>query len=73
MSSPLKITVPRVGSIFPGEQIEEGGFARAVRPDNRVGAAALDLDRHVIDGDQSAKFFAQVHAFPETLIFAFIK
>ena len=39
-----------------GEQVEDGRLARAVRADQRVDVAALDLQVHVIDRAESLEF-----------------
>ena len=44
-----------VRPVEPGDQIEERGLAGAVRPDQACDLAALDAERDVIDGDDTAK------------------
>src|SRR2546423_13865818 len=46
-----------------GEQIEERGLARAVRPDDRVQRAGLDLERHAVDRGERAERLPQVVRF----------
>ena len=46
-----------------GQQIEEGCFTRAVRPDQRVNVAALNFKIDAIHGDESFEFFAEAARF----------
>ena len=47
--------VAAVGAVEPGEQVEEGGLAGAVRPDQRGDHAALDLHVLHVDRGQAAE------------------
>src|SRR6185503_10655461 len=49
----------------PGQQVEERGLAGAVRPDDRVQAARLDREAHVLDGGERAEGLAQVAGFED--------
>ncbi len=44
-----------------GQQVEAGGLAGAVRPDQRVDRALLDLQRHVVDGDEALELLGEAH------------
>jgi hypothetical protein len=41
------------------QEIEERGLAGAVRADHRVDVAALELERHVLHGDEAQKGLGQ--------------
>ena len=51
------------GFVAPTQQIEERGFACAVRPDDGVSRFAADAQAHIIYGDESAKGFVQTAGF----------
>src|SRR5215469_4617649 len=42
-----------------GQQVEDGGLAGAVRPDQRVDRAAPDFEVDSLDGGKAAELFAQ--------------
>jgi hypothetical protein len=46
-----------------GQQVEAGGFAGAVRADQRVDMAALDFQVHIIDSGKTLEFLRQVPRF----------
>ncbi len=50
----------RRGLQLAGEKVEERRLARAVRTDDGVTVALLDLEAHVLDRAQPAEAFAQV-------------
>jgi hypothetical protein len=54
-----------VGRVDAREQIEQGRFARPVRPDDRVDRPLLDAERNVVDGHEAAKAFRDVRDFEE--------
>ena len=39
-----------------GEQVENGRLARTVRPDQGMNRALVDGKRHIVHGDEAAKF-----------------
>src|SRR5262249_3776640 len=45
----------RVGLVEAGDQVEERRLAGAVRPDQPDDLAGLDVERHVVDGDDAAE------------------
>ena len=59
MSRPLKVMRPRVGDEEVGEQVEAGGLARAVRPDQRVDGPAAHPEVDVLDGDEAAELLGE--------------
>jgi len=62
MSRPLNLIVPRVGG---SEQIEAGGLAGAVGPDQGVDGAGPDLQRHLIHGEEAAELTGQAECFQD--------
>src|SRR5438445_565779 len=52
----------------PGEQIEAGGLARAVRPDQRVNAAAADLQVDIVHRDETRELLGQVPRFKNAVV-----
>ena len=51
-----------------GQQIETGGLAGAVRPDQRVDTAATHLERDVANGKETGEFLGQSAGFEDELI-----
>ena len=49
------------------QQVKERGFAGAVGPDERMNVPALDLEVHVVDGDESLEFLGQPSRFKNEL------
>src|SRR5690606_2721572 len=41
------------------QQVEDGGLARAVRPDQRVDRAVMDVEIDILDRDEARKIAAQ--------------
>ena len=68
MSRPLKTMRPRVGCEEFGQQIEAGGLAGAVRPDQRMNGAARDPQIDAVDRDESGKFLGQILGFEDDVI-----
>src|SRR5262244_3638305 len=50
-----------------GEQVETGGLARAVRPDEGVDAAPPHLEPHVLHGHESPEFLGQALGFQDEI------
>ena len=50
-----------------GQQVEAGGLAGAVRPDQRVDGAALDPQVDAVDGDEAGEFLGQILGFEDVL------
>ena len=46
-----------------GEQIEHGGFAGAVRPDQRVNRTTLDLQVHAVHGNEAFELTRELLGF----------
>src|SRR5207244_8884283 len=42
------------------QEVEDGGLARAVGPDERVDGAALDAQIHAVHGDETVEFLGQL-------------
>src|SRR5262249_33808794 len=51
----LEADRPRVGLVEARDQVEERRLAGAVRPDQPDDLPGLDIERHVIDGDDAAE------------------
>src|SRR5207248_11257661 len=49
------------------QQIEAGGLAGAVRPDERMDAAATHLERHVLDGDEALELLGEASRLEDRL------
>ena len=45
----------RVDGVVAGDEIEQRGLAAAVRADQAVDLAGLDVERHVVNGDDTAE------------------
>ena len=54
-SVPFSFTAASVGADEPGEQVEHGRLAGAVRPDERGDGALAQLDVEVLGGDDAAE------------------
>jgi hypothetical protein len=58
--APIKKDGAGSGNQKFGQQIETGGFAGAIGPDQRVNVAALNLQADIIDRRESLELFGQV-------------
>ena len=56
----LELDLALGGLVHPGEQIENGGFSRAVRPDERRDAPARELEVELRDGFDAAEAHGEV-------------
>ena len=63
---PSKRMSPLSGRIQPRNQVEDGRFARAVRPDQADDLARLDAERQVIDDLQAAEMLGYVVEFEQS-------
>src|SRR5262249_53519746 len=50
-----------------GQQVEAGGLASAVGPDQSVDGPALDAQAHAVNGDKAGKLLRQILGFEDYL------
>ena len=58
-SVPMNLIEPEVASRAPENQVEAGALAGAVGPDQANHFARVDVERHIVDGDQPTERLAR--------------
>src|SRR6266540_6443618 len=51
---------PRIAALHAGDAVEQGGLARAIRADETVDPAALEGERHAVDGVDAAEVLVKL-------------